>query len=174
MLAPPNYKQACSYVIGWLTSLAWIATVATESLFAGTIVQGLMIINDPNYDEKRWQGTLLTWAVIAFNILINVVIPGVIPRFEIFWMWLHIGAYIGIMAALLSTSPISSAHEVFLTSLNGGGWPTQGLSYCVGFLGNVATFVGAGKSIVLDLPYETNADCQMLRYTWQRKWTMLL
>lgn len=103
-----------------------------------------MIINDPSYDSKMWQGTLLTWAVIAFNVFVNVVIPGVLPRFEIFWMWLHIGAYIGVMVALLTTSPISSAHDVFLTSLNNGGWPTQGLSYCVGFLGNVATFVGAG------------------------------
>ena len=34
-------------------------------------------------------------------------------------------------------------------SLNEGGWPTQGVSYCVGFLGNVATFVGADASVHL-------------------------
>src|ERR1700761_8357984 len=118
MLAPPNYKQGLSYVVGWLTSLAWVATVATECLFAGTIVQGLMILNDPTYDSKMWQGTLLTWAVIAFNVAVNVLIPGILPRFELFWMWLHIGTYIAIMAALLSKAEIGTAHDVFLTSLN--------------------------------------------------------
>jgi hypothetical protein len=47
MLAPPRYKKFSSYIIGWLTSLAWIATVATESIFAGTIIQGLLILDYP-------------------------------------------------------------------------------------------------------------------------------
>lgn len=157
MLAPPNYKQACSYVIGWLTSLAWIATVATESLFAGTIIQGLMILRYPEYDSKMWQGTLLTWLVIAVNVFINVVIPGIIPRFEIFWMALHLTAYVAIMASLLSTAEIGDPHFVFLTALNEGNWPTQGLSYCIGFLGNVATFVGALLSSLYYCRYRSDS-----------------
>jgi choline transport protein len=147
MLAPPKYKKASSYVIGWLTSLAWIATVATESLFAGLIVQGLLVMNYPTYVSKQWQGTLLTWAVIVVNVLINVVIPGALPQFEILVMILHVCGFIGIMAALLKTSTIGSSSSVWLTALNQGGWSTQGLSYCVGFLGNVATFVGADASV---------------------------
>src|ERR1700755_2964444 len=90
MLAPPQYKKISSYIIGWLTSLAWVATVATESLFAGTIVQGLLVINYPSYVSKMWQGTLLTWAVIAVNIFINVVTPGLLPKFEITNMVIHV------------------------------------------------------------------------------------
>lgn len=47
------------------------------------------------------------------------------------------------------TPEYRSATGVWATSLNEGGWPTQGLSYCVGFLGNVATFVGADASVHL-------------------------
>jgi choline transport protein len=148
MLAPLGYKKASSYIIGWLTSLAWIATVATESLFAGTIVQGILLLRYPGYDGARWQGTLLTWFVIVTNVLINVITPGLIPKFELFWMIVHIGAYIAVLASLLSSTPeFSSPHTVFLTALNEGGWSSQGLSYCVGFLGNVATFVGADASV---------------------------
>lgn len=147
ILAPPRYKKALSYVVGWLTSLAWIATVATESLFAGTIIQGLLILRYPDYDAKLWQGTLLTWAVIAGNIFVNVAIPGLLPMFELMIMVLHIGGFFGIMISLLAKSTIGSAKSVFLISLNEGGWPTQGLSYCVGFMGNVATFVGADASV---------------------------
>lgn len=34
MLAPERYKVFSSYIVGWLTSLAWVATVATETIFA--------------------------------------------------------------------------------------------------------------------------------------------
>ena len=167
MLAPERYKTIFSYVIGWLTSLAWIATVATETLFAGTIIQGIMILDDPNYASTPWQGTLLTWAVILGCILINVVIPAWLPRIEVLVLVFHIAGFIAIVATLVRypyysetmviadsiceqwamTPEYRSATGVWATSLNEGGWPTQGLSYCVGFLGNVATFVGADASV---------------------------
>jgi choline transport protein len=148
MLAPPRYKRVSSYVVGWLTSLAWIATVATETLYAGTIIQGIMILDYPGYDDKMWQGTLLTWAVIAICIFINVFIPAWLPRLEIFILVVHIAGFLAILVTLLVMTPnLSSAAGVWLTSMNEGGWPTQGLSYCVGFLGNVATFVGADASV---------------------------
>ena len=150
MLAPPRWKTVCSYLIGWLTSLAWIATVATETLFAGTIIQGILILDYPDYDAKMWQGTLLTWAVIAVCIFINVVIPNLLPKFEIFILVFHIAGFIAILVTLLVMTPeLGSTQSVWATSLNEGGWPTQGLSYCVGFLGNVATFVGADASVHL-------------------------
>ncbi|KAJ5554290.1 hypothetical protein N7513_004249 [Penicillium frequentans] len=147
MLAPMRWKKVCSYLIGWLTSLAWIATVATETIFLGTMIEGLVTLNNPEFAQQRWQNTLLAWASVAATFFINVVIPNVLPRFEIVILILHLAGFIGITATLLAMSPKKSAHFVFHTTLNEGGWPTQGLSYCVGFIGNVATFVGADASV---------------------------
>ncbi|KAJ5553126.1 hypothetical protein N7494_002504 [Penicillium frequentans] len=147
MLAPMRWKKICSYLIGWLTSLAWIATVATETIFLGTMIEGLVTLNNPEFAQQRWQNTLLAWASVAATFFINVVIPNVLPRFEIVILILHLAGFIGITATLLAMSPKKSAHFVFHTTLNEGGWPTQGLSYCVGFIGNVATFVGADASV---------------------------
>ncbi|EXJ69030.1 uncharacterized protein A1O5_07965 [Cladophialophora psammophila CBS 110553] len=147
MLAPPRWKVFSSYIIGWLTSLAWIATVATETIFAGTMLQGIIILDYKDYDAQRWHGTLLAWLVIAVAIFINVVIPGALPKFEIFIIVFHIAGFVTILGLLWAYAPHNSAHFVFATALNEGGWPTQGLSYCVGFLGNVATFVGADASV---------------------------
>ena len=148
MLAPPKYKTVLSYVVGWLTSLAWVATVATETLFAGTMIQGIMILDNPAYAEKPWQGTLLTWVVIVGCIFINVVLPSMLPKFEIMILVLHLVGFVAVIATLWALTPqYSSPANVWATSLNEGGWPTQGLSYCVGFLGNVATFVGADASV---------------------------
>ena len=150
MLAPPHWKTVCSYIIGWLTTLAWVATVAIETLFAGTMIQGAIVLDKPNYEAKPWQGTLLTWAVILGCILINVVIPQWLPKFEVFIMTFHLIGFVAILVTLLVMTPsFGSNASVWLTSLNNGGWPTQGLSYCVGFLGNVATFVGADASVHL-------------------------
>lgn len=147
ILAPARYKKFSSYVIGWLTSLAWIATVAIESLFAGTMIQGLIILDRPDYDSKPWHGTLITWVMILCSIFVNVVVPGSLPKFETFILVFHIAGFITILSLLWVYSPHSTSSFVFTTSLNEGGWPTQGLSYCVGFVGNVATFVGADASV---------------------------
>jgi choline transport protein len=150
MLAPPEWKTVCSYMIGWLTTLAWVATVATETLFAGTMIQGVVSLDYPDYEIQRWHGTLLTWAVICGCIFVNVVIPSWLPRFEVFILVFHIAGFIAILVTLLVMTPeLGSNASVWLMSLNEGGWPTQGVSYCVGFLGNVATFVGADASVHL-------------------------
>jgi choline transport protein len=150
MLAPPRWKTVCSYCIGWLTTLAWVATVATETLFAGTMIQGIVSLDYPVYESQRWHGTLLTWCVICGCIFVNVVIPAWLPRFEVFILVFHIAGFFAILITLLVMTPeLGSNASVWLTSLNQGGWPTQGVSYCVGFLGNVATFVGADASVHL-------------------------
>ena len=151
MLAPPRWKIFCSYIVGWLTCLAWVATVAIETIFAGTILQGLIILDyQETYASQQWHGTLLAWMVVAVAIFINVVIPGFLPKLEISLIVLHIVSFIAIVTVLWVMTPqLNTAQFVFTSSLNTGGWPTQGLSYCVGFLGNVATFVGADASVHL-------------------------
>ena len=148
MLAPMRWKKVSSYLIGWLTCMAWIATIATETIFLGTMIEGLIALNNPDFAQQRWQNTLLAWASVAGTFLINVLGPNILPRFEIFILGLHLAGFIAITVTLLAmTSPKKSAAFVFQTSLNGGGWPTQGLSYCVGFIGNIATFAGADASV---------------------------
>ena len=154
MLAPPKWKVISSYVVGWLTTLAWIATVAIETLFAGTIIQGILVLDYPEYSAKTWQGTLLTWVVILACIFMNVVLPKFLPKFNFGVMIVHLAAFVAILATLWALTPsLRSSEFVWTTSMNEGGWPTQGLSYCVGFLGNVATFVGADARYVISVVY---------------------
>jgi choline transport protein len=147
MLAPLRWKKASSYLIGWLTSMAWIATIATETIFLGTMIEGLITLNNPDFAQQRWQNTLLAWASVAYTLIINVVVPGILPKFNIVMLVLHLAGFVAILATLLAMSPKQSADFVFHTTLNEGGWPSQGLSYCVGFIGNIATFVGADASV---------------------------
>ena len=127
---------------GWLTSIAWVAVLATGSIFVGTIIQGLIILNNPAYEAHAWHGTFLCWAVIAVAVFINTVVSGLLPMIEGLILIFHILGFVAVLITLLYLSPHGSAASVFQTWLNEGQWPTQGLSFCVGFIGNVATFVG--------------------------------
>ena len=60
---------------------------------------------------------------------------------------LHVLGFVAVLVPLVCLAPHGSAASVFQTALNEGGWPTQGLAYCVGFIGNVATFVGMKDTI---------------------------
>ena len=127
--------------------------LATGSIFVGTIWEGLIILNNDSYEPEKWHGALLCWAVLAVAIFINTVVSGLLPMIEGIILVLHIMGFVAIIVPLVYLSPHASTASVFRTVLNEGGWPTQGLSYCVGFIGNVATFVGMGKSSILSVTH---------------------
>lgn len=142
ILAPKGKERFYSYMTGWITSIAWMATLATASLFVAGMIRGIIALNFDDFTPKPWQGTVICWIVIAVSVFINTVVSSWLPKFEGFILIFHILGFFACMIPLLYMSPKGSVESVFLTSLNEGGWPTQGLSYCVGFVGSVATFVG--------------------------------
>lgn len=150
-----EYTQLTGENIGWLTIIAWISTLAVGSVYTGSMIQGLLILNYPEYVPKAYQSALLTWAVLSICVFINTVVSKWLPKFEGFILIFHILGFFTVLITMLYLSPHGSAASVFKTSLNEGGWPTQGLSYCVGFIGNVATFVGRLPHCV---PFQTLAD----------------
>ncbi|KAI0397609.1 amino acid/polyamine transporter I [Xylariaceae sp. FL0594] len=148
ILAPQKYKRFCGYLTGWLTSLAWIATLAVGSIFTGTIIQGLIILNYPDtYTPQKYHGAFLAWAVIAVSIFVNTVVAGLLPLLEGLILLVHVLGFVAILIVLVYLSPHGTAQDVFFRTLNEGHWPSQSLSFFVGFIGNVATFVGADAAV---------------------------
>ncbi|KAH9908480.1 putative choline transport protein [Xylariomycetidae sp. FL2044] len=147
ILAPRKYKRFCGYLTGWLTTIAWIATLAVGSIFTGTIIQGLIILNYPDYVPQNYHGVFLAWSAIAVCVLVNTVLAGFLPVLEGVVLLVHVLGFIAILITLVYLSPHGSADEIFYTVFNEGNWPTQGLSFCVGFIGHVATFIGADAAV---------------------------
>ncbi|KAK5987045.1 Choline transport protein [Cladobotryum mycophilum] len=116
MLAPRSSAKFLSYITGWLMAGGWQGSFASAAYLSATIIQGLVKLTVPSYDIQRYQSTLLMWAVVLFAGMINV-----------------------ITGSLLA----NDAKTIFTTFTNGGNWPTQGLSFFVGMLGNVFLFQGA-------------------------------
>ena len=109
---------------------------------SGTLIQGMIVLNNPQYDPKRWQGTLLLWAVVLVAVFINTVISSLLPMLEGLILIIHVLGFFAIMIPLLYMSPHNSSSSVFTTFVNGGGWGSRGLSFWVGIIGNVFAFLG--------------------------------
>ncbi|KAE8344050.1 hypothetical protein BDV24DRAFT_24189 [Aspergillus arachidicola] len=147
MLAPPSAMKLFSYLTGWLTVIGWQATFATSCFLSGTLIQGLIVLTNSNYEPKNWHGTLLFWAVAVFSVGINSVGGNLLPRFEGLILILHILGFFAILIPLTYMADHSSAQEVFTHFLNLGEWPTQGLSFFIGLVGCVFAFAGGDAAV---------------------------
>ena len=65
VLAPPSCSKFLSYLTGWITVIAWQAVTASSVYLYGSTIQGLVILNHPEYMPQRWQTTLLFYAVCS-------------------------------------------------------------------------------------------------------------
>ena len=65
--------------LGWLTAIGWQVYLASVCFLVGTIMQGLIALNDPTYVYERWHGTLLAIAVIIFSIIFNTALASRLP-----------------------------------------------------------------------------------------------
>lgn len=129
--------------IGWLTVTGWQAIVASGGYLCGTLIQGLIVLNNPTYRFERWHGTLLFWAVLLLAIIINTVLNSLLPKFEVLVFLIHTLGFFAILIPLVHLAPHGNTSDVFELFRNGGGWPTMGLSFFIGLIGNVFAFLGS-------------------------------
>ncbi len=130
-------------VSGWLTVAGWQALTASGAYLCGTIIQGLIIFNHPSYTFKPWHGTLLFCAVLFVAVFVNTVVSSMLPKIEGVILILHILGFFAVLIPLVYMAPHGSAKDVFTIFVNAGGWETQGLSFFVGILGHVFSFLGS-------------------------------
>lgn len=121
--------------------------MAATAYVSGILVQGLLILNYPDYNFQRWHGTLLLYAALAFALFINTVFNRLLPSIESLMLLFHILGFFGFLIPLVYLSPHQPAKEVFTHFLNLGEWNTQGLSFFVGLITVAGSF--PGKSIII-------------------------
>ena len=120
----------------------WQAGLLSVCFVVGTIIQGLIILNDPTYVFQRWHGTLLAWAISAFSVVFNTVFAKRLPFVECLVLVIHMMGLFAVIIPLWILSPQTTATEALLTFSNGGGWSTKGLSAIIGLLTPVGSLCG--------------------------------
>jgi amino acid transporter len=132
--APPNVQKFLSYIVGWLTFTGWQSAItAIGSIVAGTI-QGLIALKNPDYVWERWHTTLLTIAVVAFCVFINIFVARRLPLVEGFLALVHFAGLFIVIIVLWTLAPRNNAHDAFFQFSNNGGYASDGVSFMVGIL----------------------------------------
>jgi choline transport protein len=142
ILAPKSYAKFLSYTTGWLTVIGWQAGQASVAFLCATMIQGVAVLNHPDYVPERWQATLILYAILAFMFIINTFLARWLPKLEGLVLCVHILGFFGILIPLVYLAPHGSAKDVFATFLNEGKWQTDGVSFFVGLVTSVVSFLG--------------------------------
>src|SRR4051812_11086388 len=102
MLAPSGCQKILSYISGWATVTAWQATVSAVCLPLATLVQGLVIMNNPNYLPERWHATLMAYAFIFLALFVNTYLNKHFAKIEGIILVLYIIGFLGVVISLSS------------------------------------------------------------------------
>lgn len=138
--------------------ITYLGLASSACYAVGTLIQGLFILNYPNYVFERWHGTLLYWAVVALCVFVNTSIGRFLPQIESAILFLHILGFFIVLITMLSLAPtFQPAGDVFGTFLNEGGFSTNFLAVLVGMLTSTNSF--PGKSGRNDFDGSTDFSC---------------
>ncbi|KAM0799525.1 amino acid/polyamine transporter I [Usnea florida] len=141
--SPPWCQKYLSYISGWILAMGWQGSVVGLSFAAGTLIEGLITLNNSNYKPQQWHGTLLVIAVVVFAIVFNTSMAKQLPMVEIVILVIHILGLFAIIIPLLAMAPSRNSGQVALLDFyNGGGWSTRGLATMIGLLTPLGSMLG--------------------------------
>lgn len=127
--------------------MGWQCAIVTIAYLAGTIIQGLIVLNQPDYDFQRWHGTMLVIAISTFSILFNTFLAKNLPFVEGLILIIHVIGLFAIIIPLWVLAPRNNARDVFTTFHNGGGWHDAGTATLVGLSTTITSMLGYDCSV---------------------------
>lgn len=142
LLAPQRYRRFITWVQGWMTWFAWISLLASVANVTAYILQGIVTFNYPDYIPERSHLTLVIFAMLVIQCLMNMYTFFLIPWIELAAGILHVVLFIIFVVVLLTTAPRHSADFVFFESSTSSGWSNSFVSWNLGLLTPTFGFVG--------------------------------
>ena len=118
------------------------AGLLSVGFVVGTVIQGLIVLNNPSYVFERWHGTLLVWAITGFCVIFNTLLAKRLPAIEGVVLVIHMMGLFAVIIPLWILSPRATANEALMTFSNAGGWSTKGLSAMIGLLTPMGSLCG--------------------------------
>lgn len=155
-------------MVGWLGVLGWQTAAATVSYLTGKQLQALIILWNPTYEPKAWQGTLLIWAVLAVCLLFNTFFSRKLPLIEGVIVVLHIAGFFAVIIPLWVMGDRSNTGDVFTLFQDNMGWGSVSLSTMIGLTGAASCFVGveAGAHMSEEVRNAAYVVPRAMMWTW--------
>lgn len=116
--------------------------LASGCYLAGTMIQGLAVLNHSDYTPQRWHESLIAIALAIFSTFINTVLARLLPSIESIILLLHVFGFLPVLVPLWVLAPHAFAQDVFTTFNDGGNWHNTGLATLVGILSVQLSLIG--------------------------------
>jgi choline transport protein len=130
---------------GWITWFAWVSLLAGVANTTANMIQGLAIVNNPDYVPQRWHLTLIIFAMLIFQALMNMFAFWLIPWVELLAGILHVLLFFVFLVVMVALAPRHTADWVFLNTEANSGWTNNFVAWNIGLLTPTWGFVGECK-----------------------------
>ena len=132
--APPSSQKPISYIVGWLSALAWCCGSTSGFFLAGSLIQAVIVELHSGYTATPWRAYLFVLGLATLGALVNTYLSRKLPKLEGFAFVFTIAGFITVIIVLwvLDSGNRLSVSEVFGTFSNDGGWSSLGLSMVAG------------------------------------------
>ena len=112
----------------------------------GTVIQGLVTVNDQDYNPTAWQGLLLVAVNVAVMYAVNVWGSRVFPFLQNLLLVFHVMSFFAVLIPLWVVPEHNFTQVAFMQYTNYSGYKTRGLSLMVGQMSAVWALCGESES----------------------------
>lgn len=139
--APRSTKRFLTWMQGWITWTAYVATFASSLNFGTAILEGVIELNYPDYEVVGWKTTLISLASLTALTLVNLYAFRIVPWFELLSGVINIILFVVFIVVFLVMAP-KNGGDIIATSNMSSGWDNYFISTQVGALSNIWLFIG--------------------------------
>ncbi|KAK7045415.1 polyamine transporter tpo5 [Paramarasmius palmivorus] len=130
--APPKYQKFLSYSAGWMSTLGWLASMASSVFVCTTLIEISAEVVQPDFGFTSWQYTLIMLGFIVITIGFNTVGSKTLPTLEALSLVGHVlGFFVVVLVCWAMCRPLNTATDVFTQFVNSGGWSNVGTACLV-------------------------------------------
>ncbi|EME42439.1 hypothetical protein DOTSEDRAFT_175502 [Dothistroma septosporum NZE10] len=128
---PPKYQKILSYASGWMSTLGWLASVASSTFVVTTQIEAMIQVTRAEYAFSNWQYFLIMVAFTIITIFFNTWGSSFLPTLETACLVGHLAGFLVVMIPLLVLCPKNSASDVFLDFQNNSGYSDMGTAFLI-------------------------------------------
>lgn len=148
VLSPPRIRTFSTWFQGWITVFGWQASCTSICQLVSSQIQGMAVLNNPDYKPQQWQGTLIIWAIVVASAVINIYGIRILPSLQMLGGIIHIVFFISITIPIVLLARRSTPEFVFTElTISEGGWQSHGIAWCLGMLTVTYCFLGRKTEI---------------------------
>lgn len=134
-ICSPWCRRFVTWVTGWVNTGGWTMLSACSGLLSSEMIIGLIALQNPSYDPKRWHQFLIYLVYSFLGYFGNAFATPWIPYTNKIGLYWSIIGFITTMIVLLATAApdYADASWVFGEFINDTGWP-DGIAWLLGLL----------------------------------------